>query len=82
MELFTEAINYSNISKTNPNCDFYKINLPLDFFFMFLLISDFLFELAPIIGINEEVGLIPLDDQRIDLFFGLFGHWVIKAILT
>jgi hypothetical protein len=58
------------------------IDLSLDLFFVFLLILDFLLDLAPIIRINEEVGLIPLDDQQIDLSFGLFGHWAMKAVLT
>jgi hypothetical protein len=38
------------------------INLPLDLFFMFLLILYFLLELPPIVGIDEKVELIPLDD--------------------
>jgi hypothetical protein len=58
------------------------IDLSLDLFFVFFLILDLVLDLAPIAGINEEVRLIPLDDQQIDLFFSLFEHWVMKTALT
>lgn len=59
-----------------------SIDLPLDLFIMPLLVLDFLLELAPIVGVDEAVGLVPLDDQLVDLFLSLFGHWAMKAILT
>ena len=59
-----------------------SIDLPLDLFIMLLLVLDFLLELAPIVGIDEIVGLVPLDDQMVGLLLGLFGHRPAESILA
>ena len=59
-----------------------SIDLPLDLFIMLLLVLDFLLELAPIVGVDEVVGLVPLDDQLVDLLLGLFGHRPAESILA
>ena len=59
-----------------------SFDIPFDFFFVFLFIFNLFLEFSPVVHVNQEIGLIPLNCQSKDLFLALFRHRTLKAILA